>query len=229
MGLADELAVEVGSIFKSRWDVSDGRVIPDTDKLTFANTAIKIEGVVLYADLASSTKLVDTSSATFAAEIYKTFLYCCARIIKAQGGDITAYDGDRIMAVFVGEAPNTNAVSAALKINAARVDIIMPALKRQYSESTYQLQHVVGIDRSTLHAAKTGARGDNDLVWVGRAENHAAKLSALPPTHASYITKEVYDVMTDSAKLSNGVNMWEQATWNETGRTVYRSNWRRSV
>ena len=36
----------------------------------------------------------------------------------------------------------------------------------------------VGIDTSELFVARTGIRRANDLVWVGRAANHAAKLSA---------------------------------------------------
>jgi class 3 adenylate cyclase len=51
----------------------------------------------------------------FAAEIYKTFLHCAAKIIRSEDGVITAYDGDRIMAVFIGNAKNTSAVRAALK------------------------------------------------------------------------------------------------------------------
>jgi hypothetical protein len=48
---------------------------------------------VLYADLADSTKLVDEYQRPFAAEIYKTFLHCAGKIIRAEDGTITAYDG----------------------------------------------------------------------------------------------------------------------------------------
>ena len=48
-------------------------------------------------DLSGSTNLVDTQTPHFAGEIYKTYLMCAAKIIKEQGGTITAYDGDRIM------------------------------------------------------------------------------------------------------------------------------------
>ena len=68
--------------------------------IQLGNDAVKLEGTVLYADLDDSTKLVDTMSPEFAAEVYKSYLVCAARIIRDQGGVITAYDGDRIMAVL---------------------------------------------------------------------------------------------------------------------------------
>ena len=65
--------------------------------------AVKIEGTVLYADLDSSTNLVDEYKPQFAAEMYKTYLHCAAKIIRSEGGTITSYDWDRIMAVYVGK------------------------------------------------------------------------------------------------------------------------------
>src|SRR5207247_2234666 len=69
-------------------------------------------------------------------------------------------------------------------------------------------------------------RGANDLVWVGRAANYAAKLAALPENY-TYITKEVYDVMLPEVKTSaDGRSMWEAVNWNTfDNRTIYQSNW----
>jgi class 3 adenylate cyclase len=70
---------------------------------------------VLYADLDGSTDMVDTKKWEFSAEIYKTFLKCASDIIKDEGGVITAYDGDRVMAVFTGSSKNTSAARCALR------------------------------------------------------------------------------------------------------------------
>jgi class 3 adenylate cyclase len=163
--------------------------------------------------MADSTKMVDNSGKWAATETYKTFLLCAAKIIRSQGGAITAYDGDRVMAVFIGDSKNTSAVRAALKIKWAVSNIINPAKKKQYTEDAYPLQHVVGIDTSELFVANAGVRGAKDLVWVGRAANHAAKLSALPASF-TYITEAVYNNMADEAKLSSGTNMWQAVNWN---------------
>jgi class 3 adenylate cyclase len=180
MGLADDLTTEVKRIFRDRWDTTDGEVVPETEHIALGNEARKLSATVLYADMAWSTKLVDNHPPEFAAEVYKSYLLCAARILRSEGGEITAYDGDRVMAVFLGDSRNTTAARASLKINYARINIVDPALKAQYSSEDYELHHAIGIDSSDLLVARTGIRGSNGLVWVGRAANYAAKLSSLP-------------------------------------------------
>lgn len=48
--------------------------------------------------------MVDTEAPEFAAHVYKSYLACAARVIRSENGTITAYDGDRIMAVYTGAA-----------------------------------------------------------------------------------------------------------------------------
>jgi class 3 adenylate cyclase len=117
MVLHDELQRQVAQIFRAQWTTRVGKVVPSEDSIQLGNDAVKLDATVLYADLADSTVLVDGYEAPFAAEIYKAFLHCAAEIIRAESGVITAYDGDRIMAVFVGTAKNTSAVRSAMKIN----------------------------------------------------------------------------------------------------------------
>jgi len=227
MGLKSDLDSEVATIFRSVWSERDGEKVPEAEDLKLSNDAVKLKGTVLYADLADSTKLVDEHTKQFAAEIYKSFLHCAAKIIRAEGGTITAYDGDRIMAVYVGDPKNTPAVRTALKINYALQEIVAPALKKVYTDSTYVPNHVVGIDTSDLFVARTGVRGANDLVWVGRAANYAAKLASLPEKYRTYITKAVYDGMKDDVKTSEGKAMWTALTWNNfDNSTIYGSTWR---
>ncbi len=226
MALSEDLNSEVTSIFKSAWESRDGYVVPEAETLKLSNDAVKIDGVVLYADLAESTDLVDKKKPEFAAEIYKSYLLCASRIIKDEGGVITAFDGDRIMGVFIGDSKNTSAARCALKINHAVIKIINPAIQQQYPNEDYRIKHAVGIDASSLFVARTGVRGSNDLVWVGRSANYAAKLSGFrEENYNSWITGTVYDNMDTTVKLSNGTAMWEQRSWTAKNITVYRSNW----
>ena len=230
MALGDDLNSEVNKIFQESWSTRVGRVVPEPEGLGLGNDAVKIDGTVLYADLDESTALVNTKSAEFAAEIYKAYLVCAARIIRNEGGAITGYDGDRIMAVFIGEGRNSVAARAGLKINHAVLKIINPAIKSVYRNSPYQVKHQVGIDSSELLVARTGIRGANDLVWVGRAANYAAKLSARSGP-ATQITADVYNHLNRNSKLGpNGENMWQAGSAREIGNSsIYTSDWRWSV
>ena len=226
MSLKDDLNSEVAKIFKSTWTKRDGQVVPESDDIKLDNDAVLLEGTVLYADLDESTNLVDKYKPAFAAEMYKAYLHCVAKIITAEGGVITSYDGDRIMAVFIGDDKNSNAARTALKINWVRENIINSAIKNQYPKDNCSISQVVGIDTSPLFVARTGIRGSNDLVWVGRAANYAAILSSRsgPP---SQITEVVYNRLNDKSKIDqNGTNMWQKNTAAELGySTIYTSTW----
>ena len=227
MALLDDLKSEVAAVFRNVWTERDGRVVPDTESLKLGNDAINLTATVLYADLTKSTALVDGYKAHFAAEVYKSYLHCAAKIIRSEGGEITAYDGDRIMAVFVGDHKNTAAARAALKINYARINVVNPAIEAQYPKVTYRVSSAVGIDTSTLYVAKTGIRGSNDLVWVGRSANYAAKLTELDADYPTWITDAVYSKLPPALKTgSEGRSMWEARTWTSMGGLrIHRSNW----
>ncbi len=226
MSLKDDLNSKVAEIFRSKWTKRDGQVVPESDDIKLGNDAVLLKGTVLYADLSESTNLVDSYLPAFAAEIYKAYLHCVAKIITDEGAVITSYDGDRIMAVFIGDSKNSDAARTALKINWARGHIIDPAIKKQYPKTNYSISQVVGIDTSPLFVARTGIRGSNDLVWVGRAANYAAKLSSRSGPH-SQITEAVYNCLNEKSKFGqNGANMWQKTTASELGySTIYTSTW----
>jgi class 3 adenylate cyclase len=231
MGLKDDLVAEVKATFSKQWDVQEAQNVPAAEDLRLNENHAKDlnTATVLYADLDGSTNMVDNYIWEFSAEVYKTYLRCASQIIRSEGGVITAYDGDRVMAIFTGGSKNTSAVRCAMKINYAVVEIIRPALKAQYTTTNFELKHVVGIDTSQLRTARIGVRGDNDLVWIGRAANYAAKLTneSGKPT---WITKAVYDQMSNDVKYHEGQDMWQRYHWSSmSNMEIYSSNYWWSV
>jgi class 3 adenylate cyclase len=188
MSLTDDLTSEVVQILKAKWSERDGNKVPEQSDLQLANDAVKLVGTVLYADLADSTGLVLAYKPTFAAEVYKDYLNCACRIIRHQNGEVTAFDGDRVMAVFLGAQKNTNAVRAALAINHAVVDILNPKMRDRYQglPRGFAVKQAVGIDTSALFVARTGIRGAdrNSLacwcVKITRARQRNAQTTLLP-------------------------------------------------
>lgn len=222
-----DILAEIKSIFKTKWSTREGKVVPDSESIKLGNDAVLINGTVLYADLTDSTDLVNDYKDWFAAEIYKSYLVGACRMIRDKGGEITAFDGDRVMAVFLGNSKNTLSAKAALHINYI-VQEINTLLKQEYPSTAYKLRQSIGIDTSKLFVAKTGIRNANDLVWVGRAANYAAKLCSLRESNYSiYITEDVYNQLADEAKYGGTPrqNMWEKRIWTDRGINVYQSNW----
>jgi class 3 adenylate cyclase len=230
--LKDELETYVANVFAETWTRRQGQKVPDTDDVALRNEAVELDATVLYADLAGSTKLVETKRDWVAADVYKSYLYCAAKVIRSNGGAITAYDGDRVMAVFIGGMKNSNAAKSGLQINWAVKNIVMPRYRLKFPETTFELKQRVGIDTSKLFIARTGIRGNNDLVWVGNAANHAAKMAALDPVYPTYISDQVYRMLKDWAKYGgkeSKSNMWTSLGSSDLGYPLYGSAWTWSV
>jgi len=125
MTIKDDLIAKVRELSQELWgDIPDGHVVPMPEELTFGNTGRRLIACILYADICSSTSMVNSLIDTLAAEYYKAYLHCAAKIIKKNDGVITAYDGDRVMAVFLGASKEDRAVGAALELSYA-VDAII--------------------------------------------------------------------------------------------------------
>jgi class 3 adenylate cyclase len=227
MSLKAELDAYVRKTHADVWAKRDGQQVPDTDDLSLGNDAVLLEGTVLYADLAESTGLVSGYKDWFAAEVYKNYLYCAARIVRLRGGVITAYDGDRVMAVFLGDSKNSEAAKCGLHIAYAAKEILRPAITAKYPENTYALKQKVGVDTSSLFIARTGIRGSNDLVWVGNAANNAAKMAALSTDYTTYISATVYHRLREQSRYGgeSSDDMWTDLGTSALGYKIYGSNW----
>ncbi len=223
------LEKQVALIFKEAWATRAGQKAPEPEELILGNQAVVFDAAtILYADLTGSTHLVDSEDWTFAAEIYKAYLHCAATIIRSEGGAIVSYDGDRIMGVFIGDVQATPAARSGLKINHAVQKIINPALAAQYPLKPFRVSQVVGIDTSPIRAARTGVRGHNDLVWIGRAANYAAKLTDLKLAERTWLTKASYDRLHEDLKTNGSPrqSMWKPYSWSQmNNHQIYGSTW----
>jgi class 3 adenylate cyclase len=228
MTIRDDLNAYVKQSFDQQWTTRVGQKVPEPGDIKLNNDAVQLTATILYADLADSTKLVKAEKPSFASEVYESYVYCAARLIRNRGGSVTAYDGDRVMGVFIGDSKNSNAARCALEINYAVSKIINPALKSQYPNSAYKVEQKVGIDTSDVWVVNTGIRGNNDHVWVGPAANNAAKLAGLKLGYASYITQAVYSRLMETSKFAGNpkVDMWTTLGHQTgVGTTVYGSRY----
>jgi class 3 adenylate cyclase len=231
MALIDDLKSETDAIVRDAWERRDGEVVPESDDVGLGNEGVDLEATFLYADLADSTELA-LQSQSIAAEVVKAYLMGTTRIIRSLGGEIRSFDGDRVMGVFFEGAKNTAAAAAALKINYFFTKILQPAFTGFYSTHNLLLSQAVGVDTSKVMVVRSGIRNNNDLVWIGRAPNIAAKLSAIrEPGYTSYLSETLFNGMLDDSKFGGNPRrlMWEQRTWG-AGKAygverVYRSNW----
>lgn len=213
---SNELEKNVERILGETWNSRDSRKVPNTSNVALRGGGRRIDGTFLYADLRHSTFLATNYQNRTAAKVIKSFIFCACRIIKANNGTITSFDGDRVMGVFVGNEKNSQAAKAGLQINWAVQNVVQPRATKRFQaidDSGFDITHGVGIDTGSVLAVRAGQPGANDLVWVGRAPNVAAKLSDISEAgYRTYIHRDVYSQLNDHSKYDdNEVDMWEQS------------------
>jgi len=230
MTVLDELDQEVSNSITLSWNSRDGRVIPGTDEVQFG-AAVKLDATILYADLIQSSRLATEFHQTTSARIIRSFLRCMARLIREHEGAVTAFDGDRVMGVFVGERKNSRAATCVLKMNYVVTKIISPKVTNHFTqlrETGFEVSHCVGIDSSNVFAIRAGQRGSDDLVWVGRAPNLAAKLSELrQENYRTFISESAFSVLSDEVKIYDNREIWKRMNWSYIGEPIiiYGSSW----
>jgi class 3 adenylate cyclase len=215
MGVKSDIENDVSSILSQEWDIRDGTVVPENDDVKLAGGGVKLDAVMFYADLADSTELVMSQDRRVVAKVYKSFLAAASRLIKNNGGYIRSFDGDRVMGVFLGDSKCSSAAKCGLQLKWTFNEIVKPKILNKYNieSKTYKLDYAAGIDVSDILVVRGGVRNDNDLLWVGRSANVAAKLSATREEYyKTFITAEVYKALNDSSKYASGKDMWTSFT-----------------
>lgn len=233
MALYEDISSDVQGIISKFWDNRKGYKVPNTSDVTLAGGSVELDATFLYADLANSSRMAKDLDRRVTAKILKAFLATTSRLVRFHGGTIVSFDGDRILGVFLGDFKNSSAARCGLQINHTVQKIIQPKFENKYEsvkDASFTIGHGVGLDSGTVLAVRAGARGDNDLIWIGRAPNLAAKLSDLRESpYNTFISANVYNRLNDLSKYGgmNQENMWERRTWNfiKEKITVYRSNW----
>lgn len=247
MGFKDDCNAAVREIVKTPFNTRWGREVPTTDTIVQKDGAVRLTAAYLYADMADSTGMAEKFSDEDAAKIIRAYLHAVSLVLRDRGGEIRSYDGDRVMAIFIGDDAADKAVDAALKVKWV-VDTVVhdnlllhnTAYYDKWINSEWQVKHRTGIDLGSAFIVRAGVRGNNDLVSIGSTPNVAAKLSDYKGGGRTIITDYVYDKLShknkfakDSLSDSDEIkSMWSAAKTTDIGggtwETIRTSTWRRS-
>lgn len=245
MTYQDDIRDQASKILNEEWKIRDGQVVPSTDDVAHKNGAVKLEATFLYADLAGSSELQKEYLDTFAAKAVRMYLGGATSIIRKFGGSIKSFDGDRVMGVFVGKSMRNDAVKAAFAIEWFVSQVINPMVKKRHEKNgtsnVWVARHGIGIDAGEALIVRAGVRNrpgqhnHNDLIFVGRAPNVAAKLSSFRDESAGpiIITHDVYSFLKPEQKkfLKSDKNVWSNPKTETVGPhslKLYRSSYWRS-
>lgn len=241
MGFKDDCTAAVAEIAKTPFNFRTGLVVPETEDIVLRNGAVELNAAYLYADMADSTGLVKHFSSFDAARIIRAYLNAVSRVIRHHGGAIRSFDGDRVMAVFIGDNAASVAAQTALNITWVVDMVVHEQLKDHidkyfdaYIEDEWIIKHRTGIDIGTALMVRAGVRDNNDLVSIGDAPNIAAKLSDIKD-HRTSITERMWDALDydTSYRVKDRKAMWTDPRTVDLGggrkEEVCGSNWSWSI
>lgn len=201
----------VESILKTAWNKSKGTKVPTTDDVALSNGAKEVDATYLYADLADSSRYAQTLYRDVTGKIIRSYINTSSRILNHFDGEIRSFDGDRVMAIFMGENKEWRAVRAALAINWAVQQVMRPKIRENWTdgESFSDIRHGIGIDTGEALIIRGGVRNHNDLISIGNAPNVAAKLSELRGSWSIFITESVKSMLNDELlKYETNRDIW---------------------
>ena len=214
MALSEDIKNKVKDYVNSKYDVTEGYTIPGKEDIGFGAKAKKLKQVVvLFTDLRGSKKILSNNSSIDAGRAHKAFLFAAAKCIRDQDGYLRSFNGDSILAFYIGEKAAHRAVRSALKIKGAVDYIVNPELE---GKGISRVDFGVGIGIGEINVVKSGIPGEEinqDLLWIGWPTYHAFGYGnkAKRPNNI-WISENVFSkIKSDSSlRYSGDKNIW---TW----------------
>lgn len=166
-----------------KYDLHDAQVMPKLENLHLGE-ARHLNAVILYIDLRGSTKMSQSLDLEAQLVVLHTYLATITRLVKESGAFIEKYTGDGIMAIY----PESEQMSADVIVSTAYEvaisviltvkEVLNPVFKKNKSTT---VACAAGMDYGSVLLARTGIRGENDLVTIGAPANLAAKIEDKTP------------------------------------------------
>jgi class 3 adenylate cyclase len=168
MATNQETLDKLDEYLNASYTQQETRIVPKRTDLTFGNTVKKIpHAVVLYVDMRKSRKILSDATTFWSVKIHRAFLLALTHCVEKRDGHMRSFNGDGIMAFFVGENSASRAVRAAMDTKGF-IYRLNESLK---SKGLNPIDFGIGIAQGPIMVAKSGKAGDDftkqDLIWVG--------------------------------------------------------------
>lgn len=219
-----ELSTMVASYMAGTYDTVTTRSVPLAEDVPLGNKAKLLTATALFIDIRQSSDITNSFRRQTAAKMLKSYFDGAVRIIRHNGGEVRSFNGDGMLALFIGGQQRNNAVKAAMQVKWFVQFVLWPKFNAYFGNNQNargkRLSFSVGcgIDHGDIYAVKVGIRGTNDVAWVGRCTNTAAKLSnVLRSPDNIGATRAVYGALHASRTHTDGEHMWSDQASGDFG------------
>jgi len=178
MASNSEILNTIESYLTESYERNETTIVPKKNDLIFGNhVKVMKHAVVFFIDMRKSRKILSDENDFWSVKIHKSFLKAVTHCIDNRNGHLRSFNGDGLLAFFIGENAASRAVRAAMDIKGFVLKI-NEILKENDKNS---IDFGIGIAQGKVMIAKSGKAGDDqtkqDLIWVGLAVYIAVELS----------------------------------------------------
>lgn len=239
MTLLEDLTQKVNGYLAGDYTKVKKSSVPLPEDIPLGNSAAEMEATTLFIDVRQSSDITNAFRRQTAAKMMKAYFDGSVRIIGKNNGSVRSFNGDGMLAIFMGDNRSNDAVKAAMQTKWYVQEVLRPSFRGYFSNNQSAIGQALdftvgaGLDDGTIFAVRVGIKGTNDVAWVGRCTNTSAKLASLVSSPQSIaITRAVYSRLNGGRKVANGEDMWSAETMQEIGgvtRGVRTTSYRTSI
>jgi adenylate cyclase len=150
---------------------------------------------MLFCDIRGYTSFAEQRDPEVVVEVLNFYFQRLADFVAKHGGDIDKFVGDQILAVFLGEDMERNAVRCALRIQGASA-----RLARERPD--WDLALGIGINAGEVVMGAMGSQSRMDYTVLGDNVNQAARLCAQAGPGQTLLTETVWLAVADGPEFA---------------------------
>lgn len=177
MSLLEEVTTDVDNYLAGTYDVTKPQDVPESDEVPLGKKAMEFEATALFVDVRQSTDVTDSFRRQTAAKMTKAYFSGAVRIINRNGGAVRSFNGDGMLAFFIGGTRTSPSVKSAMQIDWFVTELLRPKFEKYFENNKSALGKALtfevgcGIDDGWIYAVKVGIRGGHERCRLGRARH----------------------------------------------------------
>ena len=148
--------------------------------------------VVLFSDIRGFTSFSETREPEEVLSMLNAYLQAQAEVVHAHGGDIDKFVGDELMALFYGEAAETDAAKCG-------VAMIEAVRKENLSRGVDGVAIGIGINAGPAIVGAMGAEARMDFTAIGDTVNLSARLCSNAAPGQVLVTRAIVAKVQEGA------------------------------
>src|SRR3954467_15381589 len=106
----------VNEYMSGTYDAYEPRRVPEPADIKLGKHAAKLTATALFIDMRQSSNITNAFRLQTAAKMIKSFIGGAVQIVSHNGGAVRSFNGDGMLAIFVGDNRSTSATKAAMQI-----------------------------------------------------------------------------------------------------------------